>query len=297
MNEEGKVTGFIGDPDMIYDDNMTVARFVAKETGQTIGILVHCSAHNTALGGLSREISSDWCGVMKKRVSQCHNAPVLFINGAIGDVGPRTNKWISGNKVCGFAAGGGDGVTAAEEVGYRAATDALRLLEGIRDFRAELPLKVNTTTISLPQSIPMTKEEAEAAIARFENDASVNDAEPPLDYQLAKIALEAWNQPPQPMFDFEQTVLSFGPMALAPFPFEMFSIFSLRLRKYGPYEFTLLCSNTNGRNAYMPDRGAIACGGYEVTCRKSVRPYVLEPEAGDLAVVQTLASLRAMKSE
>jgi hypothetical protein len=75
----------------------------------------------------------------------------------------------------------------------------------------------------------------------------------------------------------------------------MFSVFSLRLRKYGPFEYTLLCSNTNGRNAYMPDRGAFACGGYEPDCLKTVRPYVVNPEAGDLAVVQTLKSLREMK--
>ena len=140
----------------------------------------------------------------------------------------------------------------------------------------------------------MTEEEAKAIISQYDNDSVKQEAEPPLDYQLAKIAVETWKKPPQPIFEFEQTVLAFGPVALAPFPFEMFSIFSLRLRKYGPYEFTLLCSNTNGRNAYMPDRGAIACGGYEVTCRKTIRPYVLNPDAGDLAVVQTLASLRNM---
>ena len=139
----------------------------------------------------------------------------------------------------------------------------------------------------------MTAEEAEKIVAKY-SSSDVNTVEPPQEYQVAKTALETWKKPPEPEFNFEQTVLSFGPLALAPFPFEMFSIFSLRLRKYGPFEYTLLCSNTNGRNAYMPDRGAIACGGYEVSVRKSVRPYVLKPEAGDLAVVQTLESLRSL---
>ena len=52
---------------------------------------------------------------------------------------------------------------------------------------------------------------------------------------------------------------------------------------------------TNGRNAYCPDRGAFACGGYEPECLKCIRPYVIKPEAGDLAVVQTLESLEKMK--
>ena len=45
----------------------------------------------------------------------------------------------------------------------------------------------------------------------------------------------------------------------------------------------------------MPDRGAIACGGYEATCRRTIRPYVTDPEAGDLAVARTLEELRKMK--
>ena len=84
-------------------------------------------------------------------------------------------------------------------------------------------------------------------------------------------------------------------MALAAFPFEMFSVFSLRLRKSGPFEYTLLCSLANGCFGYLPDRGAIAVGGYEVTWRSCSREYVTTPEAGDLAVVQTLKALREMQ--
>jgi len=295
MNENGVVIGFIGDPDMIYDSNMTAVQFIDRETRKPVGILIHCSGHNTAMG-LDRNISSDWCGVMKRRVGQRYQVPVLFVNGALGDVGPRTNRWINNERAAfsGFSAGAGDGPASAEEVGYRAATDALRLLEDMRDFRTDLPLKFNTTTIKLPQEIPISKEEAEAILKKYDSQTE-KTAEPPVEYQLSKIALQTWKEPPQPVFEFEQTVVAFGPLAFAPFPFEMFSVFSLRLRKYGPFEFTLLCSNTNGRNAYLPDRGAIACGGYEVTCRKTIRPYVLKPEAGDLAVVQTLKSLREMK--
>ena len=293
MDENGRIGMFIADPNAIYDDNMTAVRFQDRETHEDIGILIHCSAHNTAMGA-DRNISSDWCGVMKKRVHQYYQVPVLFVNGALGDVGPRTNRWITGQTNHGYSAGGGDGVAAAEEVGYRAASDALRLLENMRDFRTDLPLKTHTTVIRLPQSIPMTEAEAKEILAKYDSQTGIQ-AEPPIDYQLAKIALETWKQPPQPEFEFEQTVLSCGPLAFAPFPFEMFSIFSLRLRKFGPFQYTLLTSNTNGRNAYMPDRGAIACGGYEVSCRKPVRPYVTDPEAGDLAVTQTLKSLREMK--
>ena len=292
MDKNGRVTGFIADPDAMYDSNMTVVRFKDAETREDLGILVHCSAHNTAMGA-DLNISSDWCGVMKKRIARYYNVPVVFTNGALGDVGPRTNRWQSGENYFGYSAGGGDGAASAEEVGYRAASDALKLLENMRDFRSDLPLKTNTSVITMPQEIPISEAEAREIISRYDNQVE-KEAEPPLDYQLAKIALQTWKEPPCPEFTFEQTVIAFGPLAFAPFPFEMFSVFSLRLRKYGPFQYTLLTSNTNGRNAYMPDRGAIACGGYEVTCRKTIRPYVLKPEAGDLAVAQTLKSLESI---
>ena len=295
MDKNGVVTGFIADPDAIYDSNMTAVRF-KNSAMEDVGILIHCSAHNTAMGSANREISSDWCGVMKKRINAYYNVPVLFVNGAIGDVGPRTNYWVSSDTFFGYSAGVGDGPTSVEEVGYRAASDALKLLENMRDFRADLPLQTNTEIIELPQEIFISKENAQSVLEKYDSGTE-SCAEPPVEYQLAKIALQTWEKPLQPLCSFEQTVLSFGPLAFAPFPYEVFSVFSLRLRKYGPFPYTLLCSNVNGRGAYLPDRGAIACGGYEPECRKTVNPYVLKPEAGDLAVVQTLNSLEKLKSK
>ena len=296
LDENGAISYFfVGDPDMIHDDNMTAVLFRNRETRETIGILVHCSAHNTCMGGFDRNISSDWCGVMKKRVGERYHAPVLFLNGACGDVGPRTNRPVANATLHGFAAGGGDGPAAAEEVGYRAATDALRLLENLRDFRSDLPLKTQLASIRMPQEIPMSEDEARAVIEQFERENAGGRKEPPTKYLVARRSLATWKEPPQPELEFKQSLIAFGPVALAPFPFEMFSVFSLRLRKYGPVEYTLLCSLANGCYGYLPDRGAIAVGGYEVTWRSCSREYVTKPEAGDLAVVQTLKALREMQ--
>ena len=291
-NEAGEVRSFIADPNQIYDSNMTTVLFRDRETHENIGILVHCSAHNTCLGP-SREISSDWCGVMRNRVRQTYPVPVLFLNGAFGDVGPRsTNCWVSyANE---YSAGGCGGISAAEEVGSRAATDALRLLEGMRYFISDLPLKVRVSKVVLPQEIPLSEAETREVIREYEQQNPDKNVEPPVKYQVAQAMLKAWGEPPQNELEFEHTLVAFGPLALVPFPFEMFSIFSLRLRKYGPFEYTLLCGNVNGSYAYLPDRGAIAVGGYEVSCRHHSRPYVTKPEAGDLAVTQTLKALREM---
>ena len=295
MDENGKVRGFLQDPDQICDNNVVVVHFLDAQNGKDLGILVHGSGHNTAMG-VNRLISSDWCGAMKARIHDRYQIPVLFVNGALGDVGPRTNRFVNaawtGN---GFTAGGGDGVKAVEEVGLRAAGDVLRALDGIREFRRELPLAVHTSELRLPQALSMSKAEAEAVLHECEGGSEKNSGGADTRCQVAKAVLAAWERPLEPELVVEQTIVAFGPLALIPFPFEMFSVFSLRLRKFGPYQYNLLCSNTNGRNAYLPDRGAFAMGGYEPECLKNIRPYVVAPNAGDLAVAQALKSLREMR--
>lgn len=291
-DENGKVTRFIADPYQICDDNLTVVRFLTKDTREEIGIIVHLSCHNTSMGH-SRLISSDWCGVMRDRVGARYQAPVMFLNGSFGDIGPRTNRYISAEGVFGFAAGGGDGERAAAEVGLRAATDALRALEEVRDFRADLPLRVRTAPIRMPQSLPLSEAEARAKLQDLEAQGD-GGSDPSVDYLVTKRILEHWQLPAVLERVFDQTVLAFGPLALAPFPNEVFSIFSLRLRKYGPFAYNLLCGNANGSGGYLPDRAAIAAGGYEVTWRSRSNAYVLDPEAGDVAITQTLASLREL---
>ena len=292
-DENGVIAGFIEDPHQIYDNHMTVVSFRDAQTDEDLGILVHASAHNTAMGG-SSAISSDWCGVMKRRIRDRYHVPVVFMNGALGDVGPRTNRWCAYRPgLEGYSAGGGDGPSSAEEVGYRAASDALRVLEGMRDFRRDLPLKIHVGQLALPQALSMSREEAASILKEYDPSAGM-EKEPDTRYQIAKTLYAAWQEPPEETLELEQTLIAFGPVALVPFPFEMFSIFSLRLRKYGPFEYTLMLSNTNGRNAYLPDRGAFAMGGYEVECLKTIRPCVIKPQAGDLAVSQSLASLRTM---
>ncbi len=294
-HETGEINMLMGDPDLVYDSNMTVAHFIDAETRKSVGIFVHCSAHNTAMG-ITTDISSDWCGVMKHRISTRYHVPVVFVNGALGDVGPRTNRWFGDEDFRGFSGGCGDGVDSVLEVGYRASHDALALLEDLRDFRTDLELKVHLGNITLPQAIHMTESEARAELKKFE-DQAIDLDHAPVEYQLAAAALEAWQQPPKPTETFEHAIVAFGPVALATFPLEIFSVFSLRLRHYGPYEYTLLCSNVNGYYSYMPDRGAIACGGYEVLVRRVMRPYVFTPDAGDKMIVQCLAELREMRPD
>ncbi len=283
-HEDGVVNFLFGDPNMIYDDNMTVARFIDLESKANLGIFIHASAHNTAMG-ITTDISSDWTGVMRQRIQTRYPEPVVFVNGALGGVGPRTNRWLTHETGCGFSGGCGDGVWSVLEVGLRAATDALELLADQRDFRADLPLKIHSGIISVPQKIHMSEADAQKIL----------DEKPsPDECNMAEMVIKALHEPLRGNYVYEQNVIALGPLALVPFPWEMFSIFSLRLRKYAPFQYALCISYGNGYKMYMPDRGSIASGGYEASCCKLTSAYVFTPEAGDIAVEQSLKTLREM---
>lgn len=265
---DGSVS-FEGGPDNAFDPNLTVVHFKDASTGDNRGIIVHYGAHNTAMGA-TRDISRDWCGVMKDRIESQFKAPVLFLNGSEGDTGPRVNVLRPSGRL---SAGGGDGIESAREVGYRAATDAIAALTSIREFRRQLPLSLQTFNLALPyQKLPTTEEAQEMR----KTEGVMRD--------YADMVLAIAQDPVRTALDFRQTVIALGPLAILPLPGEVFSSISLRLRGASPFQHTLVCSQSNGTHAYIVDREAVARGGYETKTRLRFGPYIFVDDIDDVIV-------------
>lgn len=284
IDERGGV-GFAASPQDPFDATMTVLRF-RDPAGADTGVLVHYGAHNTAMGP-SRIVSRDWCGVMKDRIEAQFKVPVLFLNGAIGDVGPRTNVRIPG----GLSAGTGDGLDAVREVGYRAATDAIGALLGMREWRAGLPLGVQVQDIRLPYAPLLPLAEAQQRLAALAPERDVWGGKM-CEYRYASAVIAAHAQPPQTGRDFRQVVTALGPLAIVPIPGELFSGIALRLRRDSPFPYTLCCSATNGSLGYLPTREAAARGGYEVWARRGYGAYLFADTLDDALVAENLRVLR-----
>lgn len=272
---------FLADPNGLFDPTMTVAHF-RNRSGGDVGIIVHYGAHGTAMGN-NRLVSRDWCGVMKDRIESQFAAPVLFLNGAIGDVGPRINLRSGG----GLSAGGGDGVHAVREVGYRAATDAIRALLSIKEWRSDLGLKVLVQDMEIPYAPLLPLEVAEKEVVRLE--ASKNEWGGSMcEYRYHSAVVEAHRKPLLHGRNFTQTIIMVGPMAIVPMPGEMFSAISLRIRASSPFQYTLCCSVSNGSLCYMPTREARNRGGYEIWVGKAAGAYLLADNIDDVLVEQNV---------
>jgi hypothetical protein len=281
---ENHGTGFAADPHGSFDPTMTVARFRNGE--DEVGILVHYGAHCTAMG-INRLVSRDWVGVMKDRIEAQFGAPVLFLNGAIGDVGPRTNHRLGEE----LSAGTGDGLESVREVGYRAASDAIPALLSIKEWRSDLPLEVSVDDMLLPYQPLIPLEEAKKKLAEWEPRKDEWGA-PMAEYCHYHAVVEAHGRAPEEGKGFRQVITRIGPMAIVPMPGEMFSGISLRIRNGSPYAYTLCCSVTNGSNCYLPTREAQHRGGYEIWVGKAASAYLLSETIDDALVEQNLALLR-----
>ena len=286
--DENNGFDFSGDPNGSFDMTMTVIHFKNKCTNS--GFIVHYGAHGTAMGD-NRLVSRDWSGIMKDRIESQFNAPVLFLNGAIGDVGPRTNKY-NGNV---FSAGQGDGIESVREVGYRAATDALRALVSIKEWRNDLKLNVLVEDIFLPYAPLELLEEAKAAKAEWESRKDEFGI-PMCEYMHACSVIEAHKKALVEGRSFTQTIIQIGSVAIVPIPGEIFSSISLRTRLQSPFQYTLCCNVSNGTLGYFPSREARHRGGYETWLGKANGPYLFVDNIDDVLVAENTKLLSKINS-
>ena len=261
------------------DDDVTVVRF-ENENG-TVAQIIHLSAHPTSLGG-EPSVSRDWPGVMMDRVEKITGAKVLFLNGAFGDVAPRTN-------VGGVT---GDGDAAATEVGLRAATDALRAFQSIKEFR-DVPLQIINGNIDLPYAPLPDLEETKIQIEKYAHAAHAWGSEN-AEWQYWNAVLKAHEDLPQSSKIIPQTITKLGPLAIVPFPGEVFSEIALRIKKHSPFQYTLCTGTCNDHLGYLVTREARARGGYEVWVMRAFSAYLLAENLDDVLVQENIQLLQKL---
>jgi hypothetical protein len=259
---------------------MTVLRIESE--GRPLGTLIHYGAHPTVLSSNSRVISRDWPGVMVDRVEALTGAPALFVNGAVGDVAPRSNSLQAV----------GDGEAALQEVGTRAAMDAMRAWRSIRDLRA-LDLAALSEAFVMPYRPLPTLDEAQRELAAAE--ANKTKAGPGImNHRHWQAVIDAHADPPEMGKSYRQTLVQLGPVAFVPMPGEPFAEIVLRLRQRSPYQHTLCLSTSCGNTGYFPTRESLHRGGYEVWVARAFGARIVAEHIDDALVQENLSLLRRL---
>jgi neutral ceramidase len=261
----------------IYDPEMTV--LCLQTADGPLATLIHYGAHPTVLSSDSRAISRDWPGVMIDRVEDLTGAPAFFVNGAVGDIAPRSN-------VLGAV---GDGEVALLEVGTRAAMDAMRAIRTIKDFR-NVALGITTGVYQLPyRPLP---DEAEAsrhlAAAGPHRDEYGRGM---CEFKYWQAVIEAQQAAPVSGKNYLQVILRLGPVAIVPFPGEPFAEIVLRHRDLSPAQYTLCASTSCGSNGYFVTRESLNRGGYEVWVARAMGAHILAENIDDVLVEENMRLL------
>lgn len=267
------------------DHTMTVVAF-RGEDGAVIANMIHYCCHCTA-SGKNPEITRDWAGVMTDMLETETGAITGFYAGVEGDQGPNLPN---GHTIGTYA--------LALQLGARAGVDAVRAFRNIKQWQDE-PVRVIHGTVKIPFLPLPSREEAEKNLAELGSleqlraDAQHIRVNEYLRWQNV-LAEHTSGQPLKTHWTFSQSIVTVGPLAILPSPFEAFVELGLRIRKGSPYPYTLSLCNTGGSMAYLPTLGELARGGYEIRQFLSAfwSTYAMPNNSDDYWVQQNLKLLR-----
>ena len=237
------------------DPKMTVVSF-KDEQDKVIANIVHYGCHGTA-SGCGPEITRDWPGVMTDMLEAETGGISGFYAGFEGDQGPNLPHGRTT-----------ENYQSALRLGARAGIDAVRAYRSIKEWR-DAPVKVLHDTVAIPFDPLAPKEKAEAELRKLGTLEQIYAEERYADvnaYMHWNNVLAEYNsdKTPKTHWTFEQSIVTVGPVAIIPCPFEAFAEIGLRLRVSSPYPYTLSLCNTHGCYGYLPTLGDMERGGYEV---------------------------------
>jgi len=267
-----------------YDPYMTCISLRNTDTKKGILNMIHYGCHGTA-AGCNHEITRDWSGIMTDRLEKETGILTAFWNGAQGDVGPRlTNGGTVGD------------IRYVEELGGVAAADAKRAYDA-GGMYVPGNLRIFEDEAAIPYKPLPAEDDVDAKLAEYtEPEKLINIQKLEYaHYRAVKDVYEAGIPEHDTHYRIPQTIISLGDVAFVPYPFEIFSEISLRLRYHSPIRYTLVLSNANGYNAYLPTEDQIVRGGYEIQCFLYSGAYTLVNHADQVLLDESLRILRDQK--
>ncbi|MEY4938913.1 MAG: hypothetical protein RIQ93_648 [Verrucomicrobiota bacterium] len=195
--------------------------------GKPLALVANYAMHATVLGGKSTVVSGDAPGVVAEYVQQKIGAPMLYINGAAGNLAPLYSVGENARVLSQFTVLLGDKILDANR-NLRSTTDRVRLQSGLIHWETALR--------------PGLKWPAELAAYRKAGSAGAERLLVPLRFLQINADILIWSA-----------------------PMELFCEVSNEIRDRSRFPYTFFFGYTNGTFAYLPTESEFAAGGYEAT--------------------------------
>ncbi len=225
--------------------------------GKVIASLVNFQCHGTVLGPRNMHASADWIDAMRRSLEQETGAPVLFLQGATGDLNPD-HAWS------------GDDYETAEAIGKEVARQAANVIPALEAISGE--------AVSFHQEQVWLALEAEAHsptppstyrsvlarmthVPRFIIDAVLNYRYPWKSHITARDGY--WSVP------VVLTQLRLGAATIYALGAEVFTEIGMSIKQGSPTTPALFASVSSGCIGYLPTAEEHRLGGFEV----DISPY------------------------
>ncbi|HRP55762.1 neutral/alkaline non-lysosomal ceramidase N-terminal domain-containing protein [Agriterribacter sp.] len=237
INVNGKAS--LGmDPDGPVDKRIGLIR-IDKEDGTPLVLISNYAIHGTALGSPNLKISADVPGVVAEYVEEKTGVPMLFINGAAGNLAPVYSTYPNPQsaRLSQFKVLLGDRIVAAHE-------------QIVADM-AEVKLFTGKIVVET---------------ARKEGLGWPSDL---VNYTRSRLDGKNLVRLPVRFLKINHDI------AVWSLPVELFCEISNEIRERSPYPYTFYYGYTNGWLGYLPTADQFKYGGYEV---ETVCPYTPEAE-------------------
>lgn len=214
------------DPNGPVDHRIGLIR-IDKESGAPLALISNYAIHGTVLSGNNLQISGDVQGVVSNYVEKEIGVPLLFINGAAGDVTP-IHRWTN-NPQEGFL-------------------EKFHALIGDKIIEANQRLCYTTNKIKL-RSGALTVETPRKPGLGWPSDLDA--------YTSTKDKIKMVRLPVR-FLTINDDIAIWGA------PIELFSTIATEVREDSPFQNTYFFGYTNGWLGYLPTASAWPHGGYEV---------------------------------
>ncbi|MGN6755654.1 MAG: hypothetical protein ACTHMJ_04610, partial [Thermomicrobiales bacterium] len=255
-------------PAGLCDQEVGVLRVDTIE-GVPLVTVVNAVCHPVILGPQSLAVSADFVGQTRRAVEAVTGVPLLFLQGACGDINPRGGVQADDANCRRL------GITLAGEVlrvhaGIICDSDAETL--ATRRMEVAMPLR------PLPESLrtPSPAKSAAMLDLRFPWSATVTND----------------------MIALEVQALQVGDLGIVSLACEPFTATGLACKAASPFARTFVAGYTNGNIGYVPTADAFPLGGYEVTTAHHYYrlPYPVASEAEALLSRTAQAALGSVSA-
>ena len=222
-------------PDGPVDRRIGLLRF-DKEDGSPLALIANYPMHGTVMGPSNLEISGDAPGIVSEYVEKKIGAPVLYLNGAAGNMAPIYSVYPNARAghLDQFEVLLGDKILEANKR-ISTSIDTIKLFTGA--LTVETPRKPGMEWSSdLSKYTSTTK-------------AGVNMVRLPVRFLKINEEIAIWSA-----------------------PIELFCEVSNEVRSRSPFSYTFYFGYTNGWFGYMPTESEWSHGGYEVNTASPFTP-------------------------